>query len=472
MDIMLVKCSTCFRSPLNCDTAFLLSDPESARIFLERVRADLEEQGAGDVDVVFNQAKRDAKWRYSTSEDDDDSVLLDPLLRISNLRIPAATLFRIEGAITTSEFPTSMFQGRSVSLYVYDNLFGMLEWDFTLGCAGREITAAERSAIELLLHAISVELMEAIAQIEIFSQIHQAAAGALPTKAIRGRKRGLLYLERERDYVDLLVSKKETKAAARLPVIVPSVLWTARLYVWSDSRIDEERAHWLPALLPKDTNCVSAGSSRIYCAWGSSAIASDDAVDEAITQALAGIRRELQYIFAVTNEYAKRTGSAYFRSLGGLARGGTDVSDWLESAKTHLSQMLYICKDRDMGLQGWKSECFVAYIRLWKVESYIATTISKVDTARDLVDTIRAKQGGRMQRQIKNILAAFGLMEALGVITELAEYAHSASYHPSTNWGILRVFRYWGPDVTISVAALLMLAFLVVAILYAKSLKE
>lgn len=472
MDTMLVKCSTCFRSPLNCDTAFLLSDPESAHIFLERVRADLEERAVGEVDVVFNQAKRDAKWRYATSEDDDDSVLLDPLLRINNMRIPTAALFRIEGIITASDFPSSTFEGRSIDLYVYDNLFGVLEWDFTLGCAGGEITASQRSKIELLLHAISVELMEAIIRIAIFTQIQEAAASALAIQAVKGRTSGPLYLERDRDYVDLLVRKKETKAMARLPVIVPSILWTARLYLWPQSGMDQERQSLLPALLHKDTSCVTFGNSRIYCAWGSSAIASDGAPDEAITQAVAEIRRELQYIFAVTNEYAKRTGSAYFRSLSGLARGGTDVSDWLESAKTHLSQMLYICKDRDMGLQGWKSECFVAYMRLWKIEPYIETTVSKVDTARDLVDTIRAKQSGRMQRQIKNILAAFGLMEALGVITELAEYAHSARYHPSGNWGILRIFRYWGPDATITVAALSMLSFLVVAVLYAESLKE
>lgn len=472
MDIMLVRCGTCFRSPLNCDTAFLLSDPESAHIFLERVGAALEAEGVGDVDVVFNQAKRDAKWRYATSEDDDDSVLLDPLLRIRHLKIPAGTLLRIESVITASEFPTSMFQEGSISLYVYDNLFGMLEWDFTLGCAGRDITEALRSRVELLLHAISVELIEAITRIEVFHQIEEAAAGALPTKAVRGRKRGPLYLERERDYVDLLVRKEETKAMAQSPIIEPSILWTARLYIWGDSAVDQERSHLVPALLHKDTSCVTAGGSRIYCAWGSSAIASDGPVDDAIAQAVGGIRRELQYIFAVTNEYAKKTGSAYFRSLGGLAKGGTDVSDWLESAKTHLSQVLYICKDRDMGLQGWKSECFVAYMRLWKVEPYITTTISKVDTARDLVETIRAKQSGRMQRQIKNILAAFGLIEALGVITELTEYAHSASYHPSTPWGILRVFRYISPDVTISVAALLMLSFFVIAIRYTESLKE
>jgi hypothetical protein len=472
MDIMLVKCGTCFRSPLNCDTAFLLSDPESARIFLERVRAVLEEQGIGSVDVVFNQAKREAKWRYATSEDDDDSVLLDPLLRISNLQIPAATVFRIEGIITASEFPASMFHDRSIDLYIYDNLFGILEWDFTLGCAGREITAADRPAIELLLHAISVELMEAITQIDIFSQIHAAAVVALPIKALKGRKLGPLYLEREQDYVDLLVRKKETKATSGLPVIVPSILWTARLYVWPHGGVDQEQKQFLPALLHKDTICVGAGGCRIYCAWGSGAIASDTEVDERVMQAVAGIRRELQYIFAVTNEYAKRTGSAYFRSLAGLTRRGTEVSDWLESAKTHLSQMLYICKDRDMGLQGWKSECFVAYMRLWKVEPYIATTVNKVDTARNLVETIRAKQGSRMQRQIKNILAALGLMEALGVITEITEYSHSPGYRPSATWGILRVFHYWRPDATISVAALLILSFLVAAILYIGTLKE
>ncbi len=471
MDLMLVKCGTCFRSPLNCDTAFLLSEPESARIFLGRVQADLAEKGVDNVDVVFNQAKRDAKWRYASSEDDDDSVLLDPLLRINNLKIPPASLFRIEDAITASNFPTSIFQERSISLYVYDNLFGILEWDFTLDCVERGITTADKSAIELLLHAISVELMEAIIQIEIFGQIHEAAAG-LPTKAVRGQKHGLLYLEKDQDYVDLLIRKKETKATARLPVITPSILWTARLYVWPHSGMDQEQKQFLPALLHKDTICVGVGGCRIYCAWGSGAIASDAEVDERVVQTVAGIRRELQYIFAVTNEYAKRTGSAYFRSLGGLARGGADVSDWLESAKTHLSQMLYICKDRDMGLQGWKSECFVAYMRLWKIEPYIATTINKVDTARNLVETIRAKQGGRMQRQIKNILAALGLMEALGVITELAEYSHSPGYRPSTNWGILRVFHHWRPDATISVAALLMLSFLVVAILYMGNLKE
>ncbi len=472
MDLMLVKCGTCFRSSLNCDTAFLLSDPESAGIFLERVRTDLEEQGVGSVDVVFNHAKRVAKWRYATSDDDDDSVLLDPLLRISNLRIPAATVFRIEGTITASEFPASIFHERSLELYVYDNLFGMLEWDFTLGCAAREITAAKRPAIELLLHAISVELMEAITQTDIFSQIHAAAASALPVKALRGRRLGPLYLEREQDYVDLLVRKKETKAATRLPVIVPSILWTARLYIWPHGGVSQEQKQFLPALLHKDTVRVDAGDSRIYCAWGSSAIASDTEIDAGSIQALAGIRRELQYIYAVTNEYAKRTGNAYFRSLGGLVQTGTDVSDWLESAKTHLSQMLYICKDRDMGLQGWKSECFVAYMRLWKVEPYIATTISKVDTARNLVAAIRAKQGSRMQRQIKNILAALGLMEALGVITEITEYSHSPGYRPSADWGILRVFHYWRPDATISVAGLLILSFLVAAVLYIGNLKE
>ena len=472
MDLMLVKCGTCFRSPLNCDTAFLLSDPEGACVFLERVQAVLEEQSVGRVEVVFNQTKRKAKWRYATSEDDDDSVLLDPLLRISNLQIPAATRFRIEDAIKASEFPTSLFSEHSVELYVYDNLFGMLEWDFTLRCLGRDITAADRSEIELLIHTISVELMEAITQTDIFSQIHAAAASTLPIKALRGRRFGPLYLEREQDYIDLLVRNKETKVTARRPVIVPSILWTARLYIWPHGGVSQEQKQFLLALLHKDTVCVSASNCRIYCAWGSSAVASDTEVDEGVVERISAIRRELQYIFAVTNEYAKKTGNAYFRSLGGLVRRGTDVSDWLESAKTHLSQMLYICKDRDMGLQGWKSECFVAYMRLWKVEPYIVTTINKVDTARNLVDAMRARQGSRMQKQIKNILAALGLMEALGVITEITEYSHSPDYRPSTTWGILRVFHSWRPDVTISVAALLILSFLVVAILYIGTLKE
>lgn len=470
MASILVKCGTCFRSPLNCNTGFLLSEADKARIYLEGVRANLAAQDIGVVDVVFSHAQGETKGRYATSDDDDDSLLLDPLLCIRHLTLPTASSARIRDIVSASQFPTSALHEHGISLYLYDNLFGIIEWDFLLESTEQAIVARDRPFIETLLHSISLELMESITQTGIFAKVHEAAA-AVP-RADSGQKPDFLRLERERDYVNLLVRKKETKAVKRLPVIAPSVLWTARLYVWSRVESEEDRQRLLAALLHSETSRVVVGNCQVYCAWGSSAIASDTDVDEGIIDSVAGIRRELQYIFAMTNEYAKRTSKTYFRFLDGFRGNGDGAAEWLEGAKTHICQILYLCKDRGMGLQGWRSECFSAYMRLWKIEPYIETTISKVDTAGALVETLRVKQSSRMQRQIKNILAAFGLMEALGVITELTEYSHRTGYRPKANWGILWVLHQWGPDTIISATAVFLVSFLIMAILYVDNLKE
>jgi len=125
-----------------------------------------------------------------------------------------------------------------------------------------------------------------------------------------------------------------------------------------------------------------------------------------------------------------------------------------------------------MGLQGWKKECFLAYMKLWEIESYIHTTISKVDTARDIVDTIREKQRNIVQNQIKKILAAFGLIEALGVITELTEYAHSRAYQSSLRWGILHFLAHVRPDFILSISSLLLFLLFVVAMIYTGNTKD
>ena len=468
---IIIKCSTCFRSPLNSDTGFLLSEAAKARTYLEELRARLDADGLKGVEVVFSRAEGEAKGRYATSDDDDDSMLLDPLLCIRSLTLAKESNAAICGIISASQFPDSILHDNSISLYLYDNLFGILEWDFALRHAELVIAPEKRSSIEQLLHDISLAMMKAVNETGIFAKVHDAAT-TIALKADNGRKPDFFRLEREQDYVNLLVRKKETRVTKRLPVITPNVLWTARLYIWSQVNSEEEKNRLLAALLHSDLVRIAVGGSEIYCAWGSSAIASHTRVDDGILDSVARIRRELQYIFSMTNEYAKKTGKIYFRFLDGFQDEAESAADWLESARTHLHQILYICKDRDMGLQGWKSECFATYMRLWKVEPYIATTISKVDTAGTLVETLRIKQSHRMQRQIKNILAAFGLMEALGVITELTEYSHSTDYRSKGSLGILRILHEWRPDTTITVAAVFLTVFLIIAILYADNLKE
>lgn len=442
--------TTCLLNPIRIDPILLMAQPEVIGKILQSWEAGLSECCDANFEAVFMRDKKRSQLRYGVSTDESDGHLTDALFKVTGIRSLENLSAKVEHIINKSFFPSATLRMEEVEIYIFSESFATCEWqviappDFSLDQTPTLVD------IENLMNEVSLAVTESLQALKFFERILEA----IRQQDQQGIGKKQISLIRASHFTDIehFLKKFDPKTGEKSVdgKLGTELMWTSRMVV-ADHALSKAAHARLVAGNEGIAIAIEGGHELCLTpAWGTSLL--EGAENAAAYQDVTRIRRKLQAMYAVADNYNHSISELYFGVLAGGARISKALEAAIEACKTHLQQTLLIREDAGIGLQGWKRETYDAYLSLWKFDAHLGRAIKKVDLAMECVHTLRLRKSEYIQTIFRKILGSLAGLEILSLLMHTFEYAHSEHYESQLSWGILHILRFHGdPDAALTV---------------------